>query len=574
MNKKVRIGSGGIMSINDKMYLSAGGQAEIYVNGGKAFKLYHDPDKTMLPLSKMKELATIGNPQIVIPQDVIYDASSGKPLGYTTTYVNNVEPLLKLFTRTFKDAHNIDASMINELVKQMQLIAADVHKANCLIVDFNELNVLVNIGSSILLPWFIDTDSYATPSHKASAIMDSIRDRRVTKYDKNGHMEYNPDVMSDWYSFAILSFWLYSNIHPYRGNHNNYKPKDKAKQMDDGVSVFHSGVRVPPSVNDFNIIPKRHLDWFKDVFKDNKRSIPPLPDSMMPIAVPTQIVILKGTDKLSVVETGTYPSKVLYVIQNMGINYVVSKTHIYADKKELVSWDKAQKVILCPATDGTMISATLKGTSVYFADIKGGPPFGSIQSKDVFQRNGAFYTMAAGKLVENTFSCIGNNIIHRTTEIENVSKLTATMWEGCVIQDLLGKKYIVLPYKTGACFSKYVSQLDGYRIVDAKCDKNVIVVLAEKNSKYDRFIIVFEKNYQTFEVRVVNDVAYDEINFAVLDNGFCILLSSPTEMELFAKANQYETMTDPPFDANMQLFTTPDGFFFINGNSIHQLKRV
>jgi hypothetical protein len=403
--------------------------------------------------------------------------------------------------------------------------------------------------------------------------MDSVRDRRVTVYDSNGTMHYNPDEMSDWYSWAILTFWLYTNIHPYRGAHKNYKPKDKQKQMDDGISVFHSGVRVPPSVNDFNVIPKRHLDWFKDIFRDNQRSIPPLPDSMQPICVPTQIIIVKGTDKLAVVEVGVYSAHVLSVIQSMGVNYVVTKTHIYADKKEIIAWDKAQKVILCPANDGTMISATLKGTTVSFADMKSGVPFGSIQSKDVFQRNGAFYTMAAGKLIENSFTCLGTKIIHRVKELENVSQLTAKMYDGCVIQDLLGKKYLVLPYRKEASFSKYIPALDGFRIVEAKSDKNVTVVIAEKGGKYHRFIIVFEKNYQSFSVREVPDVAYDEINFAVLDNGLCMLLASPTEMELFVKADQYETMTDPPFDADMPLFATPDGFFFINGNSIHQVRK-
>jgi hypothetical protein len=147
------------------------------------------------------------------------------------------------------------------------------------------------------------------------------------------------------------------------------------------------------------------------------------------------------------------------------------------------------------------------------------------------------------------------------------------MYDGCVIQDLLGKKYLVLPYRKEACFSKYIPALDGFRIVEAKSDKNVTVVIAEKGGKYHRFIIVFEKNYQSFSVREVPDVAYDEINFAVLDNGLCMLLASPTEMELFVKADQYETMTDPPFDADMPLFATPDGFFFINGNSIHQVRK-
>ena len=62
MNQKIKIGSnGGLVTITDKHYKAAGGEAAIYVHNGMAYKLYHDPVKKMLPLQKMKELAAIGN---------------------------------------------------------------------------------------------------------------------------------------------------------------------------------------------------------------------------------------------------------------------------------------------------------------------------------------------------------------------------------------------------------------------------------------------------------------------------------------------------------------------------------
>ena len=570
MNRKVKIGSG-IITLTDRHYLAGGGEGDVFVNGNKAFKIYHDKSKS-LPIQKIKELGLINQPNVVVPQEIIYDVQNGDVIGYVTDFINNTDPLLKYFTRTFKNDHNIDNTMILSLLKQMHHITQYIHSCNILVVDYNELNILVK-NSNGLIPYYIDTDSYQTPSFKSSAVMNSIMDRRCSK-TVNGHLVYNADEFSDWFSWGVLSFWILINIHPFRSNHPQYKPAQKMKQMDDNVSVFDPKSKLPPSVNPFNIIPKHLLDWYKFIFADtNNRSIPPLPDSMAPITVPTQIITIQGTDKLTVVEVATYSSNVLYVIQHMGINYAVTKTHICADKKEMIGWDKAQKVLLCPAPDGTIISATLKGTIVSFADIKSGVPFGTIQSKDVFQRNNAFYTMSAGKLIENTFTTFGNKTIHKVAELENVSQLTSTMYNGCIIQDLLGKKFITIPFKQGACFSKYIPNLDGFRVVDAKCDKNVAVVVAEKSGKYHRFIIVFDKNYQSFEIRETADISYDEINFAVLNNGFCILLSSPTELELFVKANQYETLPDPPLDANMELFTTQDGFFFLNGNSIYQLKR-
>ena len=450
MNQKIKIGNGGIITLTDKNYKASGGEASIYVANGMAYKLYHDPAKKQLPMKKMQELSLIGNSQVVVPKELIFDPKDGKPLGYTTTYVDGVEPLLKLFTRTFKDDTNVSFQMINHLVKEIQRVVTDIHSAQCLIVDLNELNILADIKPSTIVPWFIDTDSYSTPSFKATAIMDSVRDRRVTVYDKSGTMHYNPDIESDWFSWSILAFCLYTNIHPFRGSHANYKPRDKAKQMDDGISVFHPGVRVPPSVNDFKVIPGRHLDYFKRVFLNNERGVPPLPDSSVPMLVPTQIITIQGTDKLQVEEVAAYDSHILAVATVMGVYYVATKTHIYANKKE-IGTHNVKKILLCSASDGTVLTAQQDNSNrVVFRDLTKADPVGTALSNEMFARNNAFYTIGKGKLMENSFAAFGNKIVHRTKEVENLSSISTKMYDGCIIQDLLGKMYLTLPYKLGS----------------------------------------------------------------------------------------------------------------------------
>lgn len=570
MNIKIRVGHGALVTLTDRNYKAAGGEASIYVNGGMVYKLYHDPKTKVLPPAKLMELSKIGNPQVVVPKNLVFDANTGDPLGYTTDWVDDASPLVKFFTRTFKDDKGVSFQMVADLVKRLQLIVADIHKASCLVVDLNELNVLVKINAA-LEPWMIDTDSYATPSFKATAIMDSVRDRRVSKVT-NGKVHYQPDELSDWFSFGILAFWLYTNIHPFRGRHSNYPPREMARQMDDGVSVFHKGVRVPPTVNDFNLIPHRHLDWFKDVFLHNRRSAPPLPDVSAPIAVPAQIVIIKGTDKISVTEFAAYADAVTGVFYIQGITYAVTKTQVYANKKSLGT-HVYRKMLLVSANDGTVISAVSSGSKVLFMDYARGASLGTMNGPDFFERNNCIYTLGSGKLIENSFSTMGTRLIHRCQEVENVSAYTAKIYEGCVIQDLLDHKYLVLPYKKGASTAKYIHELDGYRVVEAKSEKTVTVILAEKSGKYDRFILVFSKDYLGYECRHVKDVPYDTINFTVMDNGLCLLLANPTELELFSTATQFETLSDPPFDSTMRLFSTPNGVFFVNGNSVHQIRK-
>jgi hypothetical protein len=572
MKKEIVIGQKKLkVIITDKDYLAAGGEAEVYAKGGMTYKLYHDPKNKMLPPQKMQELTVITNPQVVVPQDVIYDAKTGSPLGYTARFIDKVDPILKIFNRAYKTANNIDHQMVAELVKKLQVTLMDIHGAKCLAVDFNELNILLQLGSP-LVPWFIDTDSYATPSFKATAIMDSVRDRKATVYDNNGVMHYNPTVLSDWFSWAIISFWIYTNIHPYRGNHKDYKPKDKQKQMDDGISVFHPGVRIPPTVENFQVIPPRHLDWFKLIFERNERSIPPLPDSLVPLLVPAQIITITGTDKIDVVQVAACGDTIISVQQFMGVNYVVTHSSLYAGNNKLGVHDPSKKVLFCPASGGNIVISRKGGNAVEFSLVDG-TSITSIRTSDIFERNGAIYTVTNGGLLENTFVQMGSKTIHRMKTVENVSNLSAKIYHGCVIQDLLGKKYLTIPYEIGKCFSKCLAGLDHVRIIDAKSDKNVTVIIGEEKGKFNRYVVVFDKKYQNFEIRVDEDIPYEPINFAVLGNGLCLLLTANDQIQLFSTANQFETLDNPPFDASMPLFSTPNGFFFINGSTIHQIKR-
>ncbi len=574
MNKKVHIGAKGpSIILTDKLYRASGGEASIYVNAGIAFKVYHDSSK-FLPLIKIQELHKITNLQVITPQDTLFD-SKGAAIGYVTKFIDDAEPLLKFFTRTFKDQNGIDHKMIAELVKRMQLVTTDIHAAQCLIVDYNELNVLVHQTPNVLTPFFIDTDSYATPSFKATAIMDSVRDRRVSRVS-GGHVDYNPDALSDWFSWGILAFWLYSNIHPFRGNHPKYKPRDKSKQMDDGISVFHKGVRTPPSVNNFSVIPKRHLDWFKDTFLDNNRSVPPLPDSIAPIAVPSQIITITSSSQIEVTEVASYPITVIDAYQFFGINYVVTKIAICSRDRVALDFggviNKYKKVILCTASDGTVIAGMLSGNIVFFIEVNTNKPIGTTAGNDLFVRNNAIYTISHGKLVENSFTTFGAKIIHRVAELENISNYSATMYNGCVIQDLLGKIYLTLPYAKGRCFSRHISELDGHRIVEAKSEQHVVVVLGEKGGKYNRFVLTFDKTFQNHIMRAVLDVAYEAINFTVTESGVCLLLANSNELEMFTDNKGVAVIYDPPFDSTMKLFSTPEGAFFINNNSIHRIK--
>ena len=80
-------------------------------------------------------------------------------------------------------------------------------------------------------------------------------------------------------------------------------------------------------------------------------------------------------------------------------------------------------------------------------------------------------------------------------------------------------------------------------------------------------------DFRTYYVRTEADVAYEGINFTVLENGLCILLSGVNELQDFNGSAVHKVL-NPPIDANMRTSAKGGGVFFLNGNSVFAFKMV
>jgi hypothetical protein len=544
-------------------YVGAGGQAAIYAGNGLAFKLYHDP-RGMVPLGKMQELMQIRAPNVIRPRDILYDARAGQPVGYTMRFLDNTHPLCKLFTKSFKADNNLTPTTITELVKAIQLTVQSIHDDHCLVVDLNELNVLV--GASFVEPFMIDTDSYQTPSYPATAIMDSIRDRLAPPG------QFTP--LTDWFSFAVIATQLYLNIHPFKGTHPKYLPSELARRMDDNVSIFDPQVRLPIVCNPLSVIPKRHLEWLQAVFVRKERSLPPLPDFSGPIPVPANFVVVQGTKKFEVRELFALDADILFRTEFFGVDYFVTRKSVFKGTTRI--WGQAAKyrrVLVCPTAEGDLVIAAADDAGKVHFLTPDNQCFGQAASRGMFHRNQAVYTVNKGHLYENTFVKMGEKTLVRTQAVDNVSEFTSQLYPGLVVQDLLGKLWVTIPYAPGKSCSRAIPELNGYRIIDARNEKNVCVLVGEKQNTYYRFILTFTADFAAYSVRTEADIAYEGINFTVLENGLCILLSGADELQVF-KGNEVHKFENPPIDANMRMFTKSGGVFFLNGNSVFSFRMV
>jgi len=558
MNLNVTVENYGKVVLTDKNYLAQGGEASVYVKDDLAFKLYHDPNK-MIPLAKIEELKQIHPSNVLKPRSVI--RKDNIPIGYIMTFQKNTHPICKLFTKAFRKKNNIDDNKIIELIKKIQETIELVHRANCLVVDMNEMNILAS--SRFKVPYFIDVDSYQTPSYKATAIMDSIRDRLV----KNN--EFTEE--SDWFSFAILAFQMYIGIHPYQGKHPKYKPNEWTKRMDDGISVFDRAVSIPRICNDLSVIPKSHLEWFKSIFIKNKRSIPPLPDFVSIISVSKPIQKVVGTEGFETKLVRQYDETIFSVFNFMGVNYAVGASKIYKEDKALsIAITDARKTEICESSNMSPIICELSDEGMLHCKNLTGSTVSLTKSEGFMYRNGAIYSVCNDKLIENTFVAMKDAAIAKTREACNVLGNATHIFDGVIFQDILGKCFIALPYEVGKCLVRPIPELDMYRILEARSERNVIGVLAEKNGKYDRFVIIFNETFTTYTSRVTQNIGYSAINLTVLPTGICVM-ACDTNVEIF-KGNKVKVIANPPFDTSTRLFNYSGSVFFIDGNMVYSTK--
>lgn len=561
--------NGKAVSLTQSDFKAAGGEANIFVKNHSAYKIYHDAAK-MIPVGKIQELSILKNiPNILGPQEVMYKGNN--PVGFMMTYMANTEYLCKLFTKGFRDKNAIDSNIINNLVKVIQKTVKQVHTNKILLVDANPFNFLTN--SKFNDVYFVDVDSYQTPSYPATALMESVRDRQV----KNKHFT----ELSDWFSVACVLFELYIGCHPYKGRHPDFAAKDWAIMMDKGISVFNKKCKLPPACQDFSSIPKGHLRWFESIFEKGDRTIPPEPDAIAPSG-PVVTKIIQGNDKFKIELVRSYDGKIKALRFIDGLCWVITDKSIWADGKEFITYSYAdesghisQRVHdLVPTQgdnpvwlewnkiEGSLKYSTIKSNNLYSR-------IGRIESNGFFVSNRCAYTVVRDSLVELSFINTGVKTNAMQQVVANIFH-NHKVYDGLVIQNMLDTCRFAIPYESGKCAIVRVTELDKCRIVDARYESGVCVVMAERNGKYERHVLIFNKDCTSYNIRIEKNADLQDINFAIKDNGVCVS-SIGDNLEVFLDNTKVKQLSSP-LNNNETLVAYKNDIYVINGKELHKIQ--
>lgn len=559
---KLTIKGKGHFTLNKSDFIAAGGEGSVYCKGKTAFKIYSDAKK-MIPSAKIGELAVLNHDDIIKPEEILLD-EKGKAVGYTMKYVKDTYALCQLFPKVFRDRFRIKPDQMTALVRSLQDIVAHAHQHDILLVDLNEMNFLVDEKFGKI--YAIDCDSWQTKSFHATAIMESIRDRHAMGPGDR----YNASKGTDWFSFAVVSFQMFIGIHPYKGKHDAIKTIDE--RMLNNISVLNKEVSVPPVCQPLTNIPQAYLDWYKAVLENGKREAPP--SFLQAVIAIQQVVRIAGSTNFNVRKIVELADDIIRfdpaarMIQTSAGIFNISGGPEYALPAKMAV------PVLGISQTGKVISAHVEGGKIMLYNVNRGVPIDcDILADAVMACEGNIFGKSGDKLFQLLLLEPSNSFIPMSHLVSTVSVNATKVYDGIVLQDLLGACYASLMPVAKTCYQIHLKELDGSRVVDAKYESKVVIAVAFKNGKYDKYIFRLNEDYDAYDLRMENDVGAVSPNFVVLPGtGVTIHLNEKEELELFSNAmgsSRLKVFDDPMLSGDMRIMRDGTQAMFAKGNHLY-----
>jgi hypothetical protein len=547
------------INLTKNKFVSSGGEGLIFASKGYAYKIYNNI-KAVIPYAKMQELSLIKDSNVIKPERLLLNGKN-QPVGYTMKHISQSYALCQIFPKAFRDRMGLDIKNILDLVQKMQKTITNIHDQKILIVDLNEMNFLVNKKFDNV--FFIDVDSYQTQSFPATAIMESIRDRHNVSFSE----------LTDWFSFAIVSFQMFTSIHPYKGKHPSIKGMED--RMMANIPVFHKDVKFPKNVLPFDVIPKAYKDWYKAVLYEGKRFAPPT-DLVQMIVVPVVVTTVIGNESFDITEVFEYDSNIIRYISVNGTRATITSDDLYIGNKKVVqTCDKNMHIAVTPLMNKIISVTLVDGSISLYNSTDGDIPTHDIKADDIMSYKDRVYIKNNDKVSELSFVEMGKNIHAVPKHVGNVMENSSKFYDGVIIQNVLGSFVASVFPSAGVHHQIQCQEFKGYQVIEAKYRDNVLIVIASKKGKYDKFILKFDEKFSSYSLRKVEDVSYVGINFTVLDNGLVVHINENEELEIFSNkkdSGKVKVIDNNLITGDMKLFNDGVQVMFSKGKKLYKLK--
>lgn len=545
-------------------HVATGGEGRVFRKANTIIKVYLDPAKMSRDGmdAKIAALKTLKHDFIVVPQGIVTNRK-GESVGFYMDYVDG-EPLSRMFTNAYRLRSGFDDSAATALVDEMRQVIDFAHRHQAIVVDPNELNWLA-VGGTRPEPRIIDVDSWAIGRWRHLAVMPSIRDWHAKTIDE----------MTDWFGWGVVTFQLWTGIHPYKGMLDGYKPADLERRMKDNASVFAPGVRLNAAVRDFSCIPSKLLDWYQETFQRGLRCMPPSPfDSIAarPLRPATHMAVGPEPMTIETIWDAGYYGRPVRIFP-CGVAML--------DSRRLVDLQSRR----CFATSETLDDEIIRVEGGFLMVGPRGARYFDSRTEAV---NEVAFINPGGKVVRygNRLFLLGGSgltaLLYRrvgypsyivTGQTWGVS-INSTQWfDGVGIMDGLGAAFVIVPFGDLGVGQIRVPELDKLRPVAANAGHRFVSVIGiDAAGQYQKVELTFDAGYFSYTAWI-GGTPSPELNMAILERGVTASILDDGEIVIYVpKTQETRKIQDRRITADMQLATWGDRVLYIKGNTIGSIR--
>jgi hypothetical protein len=298
-----------------------------------------------------------------------------------------------------------------------------------------------------------------------------------------------------------------------------------------------------------------YLDWYRAVFEEGKRLAPP--DNVR------AVIQVAAGPSIARVESAAFIVQDYREFDSEIISYeggitVTQKSIYFAGQR----FDKPLtdlKIAITPRLRHLVIAVS-ENNKVRFRNLTQRQDIDSeFDAEEVMSSNGRIYLRQLDSIFAVDFLETTSGLLPGLRPVANVMMQSTRLFEGVAIQNLLGTHYASIFSTDGYCHQLRLAQLDGYQVLNARLERNVLIMLATRKGLYDRFIFRFDRDFSTYDVRVSNDVSQLDLNFTVLDTGVVLHLVDDNKLEVFStnkNSTNVRTLQDQLLETEINLFHT------------------
>ncbi len=509
----------GPVTLRPSDHVATGGEGSIYRIGDMSVKVYLDPLKMRqqgMP-EKFKLLKQLKHPYVVAPQGLV-TIPSGEPVGLYMPFIEG-HPLSRVFTNDFWQKEQFDISHNSTLVDRMREVVKFAHQQNALLVDANELNWFMLMQKKSPEPRVIDVDSWAIGKWPATVIMPSIRDWHAKVFDRR----------TDWFAWGVVTFQLYTGLHPYKGTLDGFDRGDLTGRMKANASVFAQGVRLNRAVRDFSNIPGPLLNWYEATFQKGERTAPPSPfDTGITAPRAAQVTRVVTTSKTGLLVFEKLISNVTdsaIRVFHCGVVLTASGSLIDLATKRQIGKAISKECEVIRNDNGWLI-ADWSSQGIKFTHVEEGSlkeetlPF-KLNGKRFLRYENRLFLVTDQGLTELKMHFFGKPLLS-AGQTWGVMVNSTKWFDGLGVQSAMGAMFIIVPFGDGSVAQQRVPELDGMQAVAGVAGNRFvsIVGLDKKTGTYRKVELTFDRDYKSYKVwETKNDGP--ELNMAILPKGVC-----------------------------------------------------